>query len=390
MSSLAVLAVLTALAADPDPLAKANEHLARAQTALEKKDYATFTASYEAAIAAGADHPRLWYNLACGYALLGDAAKASAALGKLADLGLYEDAAADADFAKIKETPAFREVLARLEKNKAPTARSRKLFELDDPKIRAEGVSRDPADGAYYLGSFDQKRIVRADEKGRTTTFSSPEDGLSEVLGLAIDHPRRELWAASGGGLFRYDLKSKKLVKKYLLPTDGKPHGLGDVIVASNGDTFTTDSLTSGIYRIRAGGDKLESLGHAHLFRSPQGLCLSPDEKTLFVADYSRGVYAIDRATPAIRKLTVPKNASVAGIDGLYFYRDRLIATQNGVRPNRVLALFLDRDRRAIERVEILESNHALFEEPRLGYIAADQLNYVAGPGLILELNLVH
>src|SRR5687768_2438701 len=103
MLSIALAAALTLIAADP--LAKANEHLARAQEAYKNKDYAAFVAGYEAAIAAGADHPTLLYNLACGYALLGKAEQAAAVLGRFADLGISADVEKDADFARVKDAP---------------------------------------------------------------------------------------------------------------------------------------------------------------------------------------------------------------------------------------------------------------------------------------------
>jgi DNA-binding beta-propeller fold protein YncE len=150
------------------------------------------------------------------------------------------------------------------------------------------------------------------------------------------------------------------------------------VIVDSKGNIYTTDSNTPGVYRIPAGGSNLEIFVGPEYFRSPQGLCLSSDQKTLFVADYSRGVFAIDVESKAVHKLQSPATAVISGIDGLYAYQNSLIATQNGVTPNRVLQIFLDSSLNKIESVKILESNNKIFGEPTLAVIAKDSLFYVA------------
>jgi hypothetical protein len=95
------------------------------------------------------------------------------------------------------------------------------------------------------------------------------------------------------------------------------------------------------------------------------------------VADYVRGIFAIDLKTKTYQKLSSSETATVVGIDGLYFYNDSLIATQNGVKPNRVLRLMLNKDRRGIEKVNVLESNHKLFLEITLGTMVGDSLYYV-------------
>jgi hypothetical protein len=54
-----------------------------------------------------------------------------------------------------------------------------------------------------------------------------------------------------------------------------------------------------------------------------------------------------------------------------------LIATQNGVNPNRVIRIYLNDQLNKIEQVKVLESNHKLFDEITLGTIADGNLYYV-------------
>src|SRR4030095_1064720 len=86
-------------------------------------------------------------------------------------------------------------------------------------------------------------------------------------------------------GLFKFDLRTGKLLKKYLLPNRPKPHLLGDLVINSRGDVFATDSVTPALYVVARAGDEIVPLLECEPFASPQGLAFTPDEKRLFVAD---------------------------------------------------------------------------------------------------------
>ncbi len=73
----------------------------------------------------------------------------------------------------------------------------------------------------------------------------------------------------------------------------------------------------------------------------------------------------------------IPADAiTLLGIDGLYFYQGNLIAIQNGVVPNRVLRVSLEKDQ--VTDQEVLEANHPDFNEPTLGVIVGDSLHFIA------------
>ena len=70
------------------------------------------------------------------------------------------------------------------------------------------------------------------------------------------------------------------------------------------------------------------------------------------------------------------------GVDGLYFYKDSLIATQNGINPNRVIRIYLNDGLNKIDQVKILESNNKQFDEITLGTIADGNFYYVGNSQL--------
>jgi hypothetical protein len=63
---------------------------------------------------------------------------------------------------------------------------------------------------------------------------------------------------------------------------------------------------------------------------------------------------------------------------GMYFYKNSLIAIQNGIRPHRVVRFFLNKNFDGVERAEIIEANNPLFNEPTLGVLVQGTFYYVA------------
>src|SRR5262249_60049541 len=114
-------------------------------------------------------------------------------------------------------------------------------------------------------------------------------------------------------GLVAFDLGSGRPLSRFELPAD-RPHALGDVIVAPGGDVFTTDSASPALYRLRGGAGSLEPVVAGEPFVSMQGLAASADGARIYVADYSKGVFAVDLESRRVRLLPAPRNADVLGI----------------------------------------------------------------------------
>lgn len=60
---------------------------------------------------------------------------------------------------------------------------------------------------------------------------------------------------------------------------------------------------------------------------------------------------------------------------------------QNGVAPQRVVRLRLTSDLKRVERLEVLEANNPLFDEPTLGAVVKDNFYFIANSqwGLVDE-----
>ena len=77
-------------------------------------------------------------------------------------------------------------------------------------------------------------------------------------------------------------------------------------------------------------------------------------------------------------QLSAPPGTTLLGIDGLSFHNGALIGIQNGIRPYRVVRLPLDATASRIKAVEVLESNHPLFDEPTTGVVIGDRYFFIA------------
>ncbi|HKS28573.1 MAG TPA: hypothetical protein VJS44_12165 [Pyrinomonadaceae bacterium] len=365
----------------------------QAQRAYKEKNYAAYLENMQRAVELRPGNPTLLYNLAGAFALNGRRREALEGLSRVAEMGLVYAADADEDFNSLKDTEEFRKILKRFASNKAPVVRSSEAFTIHEKGLLAEGVAYDALEDAFYVGSVRARKIFKVGRDGRTSEFASERDGLWSVMGMKVDAARRHLWVATAAvpqmmnyrkeeegqsGVLKFDLKTGKLLGKFILPNSPRPHWLGDLVINSRGDVFATDSLTPALYVLMEGGAQLEPLIEGAPFVSPQGLCFDEGESRLFLADYSKGLFVYDLKTRSLTELSSQPNVALVGIDGLYFYRGSLIAIQNGTRPHRLARVSLSKDAKRAEKLEVIEANNPLFDEPTLGVVVKDNFYYVA------------
>jgi sugar lactone lactonase YvrE len=395
-AALAALVLLSPVgaAAQTDPVLDSRRAYQEAMRAYQVHDYPAFLAHAEEAERLRPAHGGVIYTLACAYALTGDTGAALAMLNRYATLGYVADVAADSDLAALKRTPGLQLLRQRLARNEAPLVRSTVAFTLPETDLLTEGIAYDPKEKSFYVGSVHHRKIVRLDRAERVSDFvTEGRDSLWAPLGMKVDPVRRVLWVAvtavpqmsgytptdSGrSGLFRYDLASGRLTGRFLVPPDGAQHALGDVTISRRGDVYASDSRSPAIYLVRSGGDSLERFLTSPLLLSAQGMALTPDERTMYLADYSRGILRIDLTSRAVTLLPTSDNVLALGVDGLYLVDGRLVGIQNGVEPHRVVRLTLSPAGDSITAGEVLERAHPRYAEPTLGVIVGHDLCYVA------------
>lgn len=380
-------------AADDGQPKNARRYRQQAAAAYKDKNYPAAIANLNKALELIPDHPSLFYNIAAISALQGKKAEALASLSKIAEMGLALRPEKDPDFDSIKDSAEFKAILKQFEDSRAPVVNSSTAFTIHEKGLITEGLAYDPLEETFYVSSVHKRSILSIAKTGVVKTIATEQDGLFSALGMTIDAKRRHLWVTSTAfpqmvnfkkeeegvaAVFKFDLRTKKLVKKYVLSNATQKHALGDLTIQSNGDVFTTDSLSPAVYVIRAQTDEIELFLEDPGFASPQGLAFSRDERHLFIADYSTGLFDVDVRTKKIARLKPLARATLLGIDGLYFHQGGLIGVQNGVTPQRIVRIPLSKDLSRVERVEVLEANNPLFLEPTLGVLVNDAFYFIA------------
>ncbi|HEV7397267.1 MAG TPA: SMP-30/gluconolactonase/LRE family protein, partial [Pyrinomonadaceae bacterium] len=383
------------LACGPGTLAQSPQdvrpYLQKARDAYRAKNYPELIESMKQALNLRPNYGRYVYTVAAGYALSGNKEEAFAWLNRLADMGLVYAIDRDDDFKSLKGDERFIAAIQRFENNRKPIGNSVNAFTVNEKGLVPEGIAYDPVEKIFYLGAVYKRKIIRVNSAGEAKDFSSPADNLWSVMGMRVDSKRRVLWVCTAShpqmmnfnekenglsGVFKYDLKTGKLVKKYLVPADSKSHWLGDLVLDSRGEVFATDSVTPAIYRLNQEKDSLEVFLKNDAFVNVQGLAFSKDEKQLFMADYLKGVFVIDMKTKMPTLMATSPTITMLGLDGLYFHDWKLIGIQNGVSPNRLVQISMKDTE--VTKLEVLEANNTVFDEPTLAVLVGDSLFYIA------------
>ncbi|HEX8368759.1 MAG TPA: hypothetical protein VF604_09470 [Pyrinomonadaceae bacterium] len=366
--------------------------------AYKNKNYAAFLESSRKAAETGpANHPTLFYNVARAYSLTGNKTEAVKWLEKTLELGFGAEAVAGEDFLFLREAREYAGIRKLIDKMKAPQVKSRTAATIFEPDLIPESVAFDATGGNFYAGSFYKRKIVKIDRRGKASDFvAEAEDNLGAVVGIKVDAARRVLWVLNNispemknfdktregfGMLHRYDLKTGKLIRKYELSNQPRPHLLNDLVIARNGDLFITDSLSSVVHILRGDSGELENFVSLEPYSYPNGIALSKDESRLYVATLN-GVSVIETKTGKSAPLAHAETIALPGIDGLYFYENSLVAIQNFESPNRVVRFYLNASGDRAMRADILESNHPLYRVPTTGALDGGNFYYLANSQL--------
>lgn len=358
------------------------------------KNYVLFLENMKKAEELRPNHPRLLYNLAAAYALNNNKKEAISDLRKLVNMKLYYSVEKDSDFIAVWNDADFNNVIDGFNKNLKPDGHSKTAFTYPQKDLITESVAYDSLKKIFYLSSVYRRKIVWVDVSGKTGNFKNEgEDGLWSVFGIKADSKRRILWVCTSAieqtrnyikkdlgkaAVFKYNIDSGELIKKYELDNIESVNVLGDLTLSSTGDVYISDSRFNAVYKIPAKSDSLEMYLKPGRFVSLQGLDLSDDEKYLFLADYALGLFKINLDNKRIEQIKSPSDFTALGVDGLYFYKNSLIATQNGINPQRVVRIYLNDVLNTIESYTVLEANNPSFDEITLGVIKGNSFYYIA------------
>ena len=345
--------------------------------ALEAEDLPSFLGHRRQILEVAPRNLALLHAVARGDMAFGRQEEAFELLRQGAELGGVFDLTSE-DWGDLQTHPGFETLRQTIEKNQSPAAQGRLLQTLDDAGLFPEGIAHDPEDGSLYLSSLKRHKIVRVSQDGTVSDFkSSGQDGLGDTIGLAIDAPRRKLWAVSmadsavgnpgTSAVFEYDLTSEELVAIHS-PDDLVDLFLNDLAVAPDGRVFVTDSNGCRIFQGSNGAEGLRLLLTLPGCNYLNGLAVASDPLRLY-ATHLEGITLVDLETLETRPLVLAPGIAAPHGDGLYFVEGDLILVQNqGYLDFRIARYVLDSAGETAERVEVL---HRGLREGRMPYTAA-------------------
>jgi sugar lactone lactonase YvrE len=382
--------------------AQASEKIAdafrKANKAFEKEDYKAGAESLKTAYSLNPEDDLIINFLAESYAMVGDQSALYMWLRRLLTVSPcffhFPETAKS-----VLNSKEYKDLALAAKAKGTGTHASKLAFVLSETDLIPEGIAYDPLDKAFFLSSLHKRKIVRVRLRSRRPPIvedfvSEGQDGLYSTLGMKVDAERRILWVCSSAesfmkeyseadagkaALFKYDLNTRKLIRKYEIGPHPR-HLLNDVALNAEGDAFVTDTATGEIFTVRRERDELEILIPAGRFESPNGIAISNDGRKLFISDLPFGVYVVDLKTKRSKRLPQSVGISPSGSDGLYFYDNSLIGIINIVseRNGRVARFYLDRPAKAVTHAAVLDCNHRLYQWPTTGVVVGNSFFYIA------------
>ncbi len=400
---LAVPAVAAPMGQEPSPVVAAETDIqafrrlrAEAVAAAGAEDLTTAAARLAEADARIPDHAGLILLRARVAALAGQHDEALAQVRRYARGGLTLDLAQERILSTLSTAPGYAAAVEALEANRAPVGGDR-LSEVAriEGAVIAESLVRDETRGRWLVSQVRGRTIVALADDGTLSDFVGADPGIGGVLGMALDAEAGVLWAATSPlppsvhgmdaeaakpapALLKIDLASGAVLARLAAPAGPPERGLGDIVRAADGAIHVADSTTGEILTLPPGGATLGTLLPAGMLGSPQGMVATPDGAALIVADYSSGLWRIDRTTGAVRRLSAPADSSLVGVDGLTTDGRAVYGFQNGVAPHRVLKLTPDAGWTSILAVEVLAANLPMIDEPTTGLVRNGELVFVS------------
>jgi hypothetical protein len=236
---------------------KIAEAFRKANKAFEKEDYKTGAESLLTAYAINPEDDLIINLLAESYAMVGDRAGLLRWLRRLLTVSPcffhFPETAAS-----VLTSKQYRDLAIAARAKEIRMHGSNVAFMLSETDLIPEGIAYDPRDRVFFLSSLHKRKIVRVRLRTRhrppiVEDFTSQgQDGLYSTLGMKVDAERRVLWVCSSAesfmkgysesdagkaSLFKYDLNTRKLIRKYELGPNPR-HLLNDIALNAQGDVL--------------------------------------------------------------------------------------------------------------------------------------------------------
>ena len=326
------------------------------------------------------DRAVVLYFLAQDYAQIGDQQKAIALLKESIAAREGVNPAHDATLRSLQENPDFRALVAEAERQYPPVHKARTAITLPEKDLLPEGIAFDGGKNVFYLSSLFHRKVVKVDASGHSADFApTSKKDLLPLCGLRVNVEDHSLWAAgcqdSGHGELYHFSEDGRLMERFPPATPGK-HLFNDLVLRGNSEIYLTDSLANQVYRFDCRTHAFTALSFPRPLYYPNGITQADDHNTLYVAD-AFGVLRYDLKTSAALEIDAGPRNTLAGFDGLYWYRGALVGVQNGIGSSRIVEVKLARDGLHVQDLKVLEYRSSHLSLPTTGAIKGSEFYFI-------------
>jgi hypothetical protein len=321
------------------------------------------------------------YFLSTSKQYLGETLEALRLLKECLALREGFDPAGSPNLAVLKGSKEFDDLVANVHRDFPAVGQARLAFLTEEKDLVPEGLAYDARQNVYYLSSLHRQKIVKIDGEGRVSDFvPAGRDNLLPVLGIRLDPADGTVWAnswseaAGRSALLHFDAGGKLLGQ--FAPTGTAKHGFNDLAIRRNGEVLLTDSVSNQIFRFDRTAHEFAPLPVHRPLSGPNGITLAEDDRQLFVAD-DFGVVRVDLASGQASDVLPGPRSTLAGIDGLYWHKESLIAVQNAIGSPRIVAFRLAKDGSHVTQTTVLENRTAFTVSPTTGAIHGNDFYFI-------------
>jgi len=332
------------------------------------------------------DRAAALYLLAHHYARLGEHAKALSLLKQCVALNEEFDPARVKAFAPLQSDPEFRDLVERARRKNPPVHRARVAFTVAQTDLFPEGLAADAPKRVFYMGSEYHNKIVAISEAGEVTDFVKEGTfDLMPVGGVHVDPMDHGVWCATDPGaknrseIVHFDAQGK-LLERYA-PTTPGAHALNDLVLRGTNEIYVTDTEGNQVFRFDRESHRFTELNLGRPVFGPNGITVSDDGDVLYVGD-DLGVIRMDLRTNQVQDVKPAARDTMAGIDGLYWYKGSLVGVEYGTGAYRVARWKLSADGGEARSSETLERGTEMVRNPTTGAIMDGKFYFMANTGI--------
>lgn len=369
-----------------------HQYYNKAISAYEVQDFESYLSHLRKANELRPNHPKVVYKLAGAWALNNRKTRAIQTLSQMLLMDASVDFQSDPDFENIRKYKGY-DRLVELQLNLNSVEIHDEVFlQIEAAELHPESFVILP-DSTILIGSIREKRIVLVNSQGKYVHWLETPYG---VTGMKLSKDERTLWVATAATSemlgYESSMKGTSVVLQVDLLTGLIIQGLeyndsafvGDIEPDNEQRLWVSNSMEA--YLSRDDTDTSQYLGAftrlaydlTENFFNIQGLTLTDDERYLYFSDYIRGLFRVDIEEGDINQIFAPESSILKGIDGLYFYKNSLLAIHNGTKPYKVVQYFLSEDGAFIELERVINRGGESLGEPTLGQIKEGYFYYLA------------